>query len=285
MVDERAETAGQWFHVRRFWRGLRHAFFTLFEAEASLRAAGVAFYGFLALFPALAAAVALFSLFIEPGTILAGVNRLAPALPVELQEMVSNRLISLLYGPKAAGIGLAVSVAIALWSASRGMDSLLQAITLSHGLRPRRSFLHAFGVAMLFTLGAFLLVAMLLAALAILPLAIGLLPHGGELQGLLERVSDVFSWPALAALNFAAHVVLFRFGPEQRPARAKPVWPGAAVATALWMAGSAALTVYFHTIAQYDALFGSLAGVAIVMFWLYAMTLFTLFGARVNARM
>ncbi|NJR13142.1 MAG: YihY/virulence factor BrkB family protein [Phyllobacteriaceae bacterium] len=269
----------------RFWRALRFAFANIFEAEASLRAAGVAFYAFLAMFPALAAAVALFSLFIEPQDIIAGVNRLAPAMPIELQQLVSSHLMSLLYGPKAAGIGLAISLLIALWSASRGMDSLIQALTLTHGLRPRRSFLRSFARAMAFTLGAFLLLALLLAGLAILPLAVNLLPQGGELWAALVTIANLFSWPALAAVNFGAHLVLFRFGPEHRPTRARPVWPGAAVATALWMAGSAALTFYFHTIAQYDVLFGSLAGVAIVMFWLYTMTLFTLFGARVNAMM
>ncbi|MCU0831100.1 MAG: YihY/virulence factor BrkB family protein [Rhizobiaceae bacterium] len=280
MADNQAQDDR--FHpLRRFRRALTHAFAMLFEADASLRAAGVAFYGFLAIFPALAAGVALFSLFVSPLTIIEGVDRIAPALPGELRDMVSMRLTSLLYGPKAAGIGLAVSVALALWSASRGVDSLIQALTLTHGLRPRRGFIHSLLRALAFTLGAFLLVAVLLAALAILPLAVALLPHGAELQGLLDR----FSWPALAALNFAAHVILFRYGPETRSERVQPVWPGAAVATVLWMAGSAALTFYFHTIARYDALFGSLAGVAIVMFWLYMMTLFTLFGARVNARM
>lgn len=279
------DQADVWHGARRFGRGLRHAVLTLFDAEASLRAAGVAFYGFLALFPALAAAVAVFSLFIEPSAIISAVNRVAPALPDEFREMLSSRLVSLVYGPKAAGIGLAVSLALALWSASRGMDSLIQAITLTHGLRPRRSFLRSFGHALAFTLGAFLLVAFLIAGLAVLPLAIGLLPHGGELRDALGRISDWLSWPALAALNFSAHLILFRFGPETRPAREKPILPGAIVATALWMAGSAALTVYFQKVAPYDAIFGSLAGVAIVMFWLYAMTLFTLFGARVNARM
>jgi membrane protein len=281
MAEQDSDRMDRVHPLARFRRGLGHAFAMVFEADASLRAAGVAFYAFLAIFPALAAGVALFSLFISPTAIAEGVTRIAPALPEELRVMVSSRLTSLLYGPKAAGIGLAVSVAIALWSASRGMDSLIQALTLTHGLKPRRSFVHSFLRALAFTLGAFLLVAVLLAVLAILPLAVALLPHGAQLQGLL----DAFSWPALAALNFAAHLVLFRFGPETRPAREQPVWPGAAVATALWMAGSAVLTFYFHTIARYDVLFGSLAGVAVVMFWLYMMTLFTLFGARVNARM
>jgi membrane protein len=265
----------------RLWRGLTHAFWDVFDAQASLRAAGVAFYAFLSLFPALAAGIALFSLFFEAGDILRAVNALAPALPPELQDMITSRLVALLYGPKAAGLSLALSVAIALWSGSRGINSVLHALTLTGGMTPRRSVMMSFAWTMLFTFGAFILIAVLLAGLAVLPLAVKLLPHGEELRALLAW----FSWPALVGLNFAAHLVLFRYGPERRANRPVTVWPGALVATALWTAGSVLLTLYFQSFAAYDALFGSLAGVAIVMFWFYAMTLFTLFGAKMNARM
>ena len=267
--------------LARFWRGLKHAFYDLFDAEASLRAAGVAFYAFLSLFPAMAAGLALFTLFFAPEDILKGVNVVAPALPPELQTMVTNRLVTLLYGPKAAGLSLALSIAIAIWSGSRGINSILHALTLTGGMTPRRSVLKSFGFTMLFTFGAFLLVAVLLAGLAVLPLAVELVPHGEQLKSILA----LFSWPALVGFNFAAHLVLFRFGPERRPNRPVTVWPGAIVATGLWTLGSVLLTLYFQKIAAYDALFGSLAGVAIVMFWFYAMTLFTLFGAKLNSRM
>jgi membrane protein len=269
------------FAAMRFWRGLKHAVYDLFDAEASLRAAGVAFYAFLSLFPAMAAGLALFSLFFSPDDILSGVNLVAPALPPELQAMVTNRLVTLLYGPQAAGFSLLFSIAIALWSGSRGINSILHALTLTGGMTPRRSVLLSFGYTMLFTFGAFFLVAILLAGLAVLPLAVALIPHGEALKAALA----LFSWPALVGINFAAHLVLFRFGPERRPHRVFHVWPGAVVSTGLWTLGSVLLTLYFQKIAAYDALFGSLAGVAIVMFWFYAMTLFTLFGAKLNARM
>ncbi|MGL4406697.1 MAG: YihY/virulence factor BrkB family protein [Notoacmeibacter sp.] len=267
--------------LARFWRGLKHAFYDVFDAEASLRAAGVAFYAFLSLFPAMAAGLALFSLFFSAEDILMGVNVVAPALPPELQTMVTNRLVTLLYGPKAAGVSLALSIGIAIWSGSRGVNSILHALTLTGGMTPRRSILMAFAYSMLFTFGAFLLVAVLLAGLAVLPLAVAIVPHGEDLKAILA----LFSWPALVGFNFAAHLVLFRFGPERRPNRTITVWPGAIVATGLWTLGSVLLTLYFQKIAAYDALFGSLAGVAIVMFWFYAMTLFTLFGAKLNSRM
>jgi membrane protein len=267
--------------LARFWRGLKHAFYDVFDAEASLRAAGVAFYAFLSLFPAMAAGLALFSLFIAPDDILRSVNLIAPALPPELQTMVTNQLVTLLYGPKAAGFSLALSVAVALWSGSRGINSILHALTLTGGMTPRRSVLMSFGYTMLFTFGAFVLIGVLLAGLAILPLAVALIPHGEELKSILA----LFSWPALVGINYAAHLVLFRFGPERRPNRIITVWPGAVVSTGLWTLGSVLLTLYFQTFATYGALFGSLAGVAIVMFWFYAMTLFTLFGAKLNSRM
>lgn len=267
--------------IQRFSSGLKHAFYDVFDAEASLRAAGVAFYAFLSLFPAMAAGLALFTLFFAPEDILQAVNQIAPALPLELQTMVTNRLVTLLYGPKSAGLSLALSVSVALWSGSRGVNSILHALTLTGGMTPRRSVLKSLGYTMLFTLGAFLLIGVLLAGLAVLPLAVAIIPHGEELKTILA----LFSWPTLVGINFAAHLVLFRYGPERRPNRIITVWPGAVVSTGLWTFGSVLLTLYFQTFATYDALFGSLAGVAIVMFWFYAMTLFTLFGAKLNSRM
>ena len=101
----------------------------------------------------------------------------------------------------------------------------------------------------------------------------------------LGYFANITQAPALVGINYAAHLVLFRFGPERRAHMNVTVWPGAVVSTGLWTLGSVLLTLYFQTFATYDALFGSLAGVAIVMFWFYAMTLFTLFGAKLNARM
>ena len=261
-------------------RGLRYAVMGLFDGDASLSAAGVAFYAFLSLFPAIAAGYALFTLVTSPQFLIDSFDRVAPAMPSEIRQMVVDQLAALPTESNAAELSFWVSAGIALWSGSRGINSLLLALTRAGGEEPKRGFLAALWLAVLFTLAAFLLLIVVGAGAAIVPTVLNYLPLGAEREALISALR----WPALFLVLVVAHMALFRFGAEHPRRRRHRIWPGAIVASLLWVVGSGALTFYFHNIARYDAVFGSIAGVAIVMFWLYMLTQFTLFGARFNAK-
>jgi membrane protein len=89
-------------------------------------------------------------------------------------------------------------------------------------------------------------------------------------------------WLALAALMSAVLAVLYRFAPDRKQARWRWTTWGAMGATALWLATSVALFAYVQRLGTYESTYGSLAGVAISMFWLWITVLLVVAGAAVN---
>ena len=117
--------------VKRGWK----------EAKADqvpLLSAGVAFYAFLAIFPALIAIVSLYGLFADPATITAQLNSLTAALPDQARQVITDQVTALTARRSALGIGLIISVAIALWSASGGVSNLITAINVAYDEEEKR---------------------------------------------------------------------------------------------------------------------------------------------------
>jgi len=102
--------------------------------------------------------------------------------------------------------------------------------------------------------------------------------------GWLRTLALAAAWVVLAALMALALAVLYRFAPD-RHGRAKWRWVsgGAAVTTLLWLAVSAGLFAYVQRLGTYERMYGSLAGVAISMLWLWLTVLLVVLGAAVNA--
>ena len=281
MLDQHYHGTGTARPARRkapIRRGLRHAFWSIFDAEASLRAAGVAFFAFLSLFPALAACMSLVAIVVPTEQILAALEAMSAALPIEFRQLLDIRIVEQLRQQTDGELGFWIATIIALWSGSRGMDSLLAALAMAEDEPATRDFFPSVLRALLFTLGGFAVFGLLVIAATLAPLIIAFLPQA------VQPAVDLLRWPVLFVVLFGAHLALYRYGPQRSRRPRHRFWPGALIATMLWLAGSAVLSVYFHSIARYDLFFGSIAGVAVVMFWLYALTLFTLFGARYNAK-
>ena len=113
------------------------------EAKADqvpLLSAGVAFYAFLAIFPALIAIVSLYGLFADPATITAQLNSLTEALPAQARQVITDQVTALTARRSTLGIGLIISVAIALWSASGGVSNLITAINAAYDEEEKRNF-------------------------------------------------------------------------------------------------------------------------------------------------
>ena len=128
--------------TRAKWIALAKAVKTRMDSHnLTLVAAGVAFYAFLALIPALVAVVSLYGLVANPADVTRQVNDLAGALPHEARAFITSQLHSII-ASSSTGITLAlvVGVVAALWSASAAMVSLVRGIDLAQGRRQRRKF-------------------------------------------------------------------------------------------------------------------------------------------------
>jgi len=249
--------------------------------RASLVAAGCAFYATLALFPAITMLVFIYGLAFDPVTVepqLAVVQRL---LPPEAFSLIATRVHVLVAQPRATlGLGLAISIAIAFWSASAGTRAMLSALNLAFRLEERRGFFGFYAVGLLMTLGAILGAVLGIALLVFLPVAIVFLGLSAYTATLVHGASFLL----LLGFVLVALVLLYRFGPSRR-ARGRWITAGAVLATGLWLAASGALSLYVDRVAAYNATYGPLGAVVAVMMWFYVTAYVVLLGAELDAQL
>lgn len=250
------------------------------ENHLSIIAAGVAFYLLLSFVPALAALVAIYGLFADPAAIGERVATLGAVLPGEALAMIEEQLQRLAASsPRALGAGAAIGLAVALWSATKGTKSIIDALNIAYAERETRGFVRLNLIALGLTLALIGFVVVALALVAIVPLVLGWLGLG---EG-LERALQLLRWPLLLAFLIAALAVLYRYAPDRAEARWRWVSPGALAAALLWLLGSAAFSLYVSKSGSYHATYGSLGAVAVMMMWLFVGAFAVLLGAQLNA--
>lgn len=263
-----------WFQVlRRAWR----------EAKADqvpLIAAGLAFYAFLSLFPALIAAVLLYGLLANPAEVADQVNSIGSALPSSAQDLLSQQMTSLTKtNEQSLGIGLIVALLVAVWSASGGMGNLITAVNITYDEDEDRNFIVRKGLALLMTLGAIVFVVVAIALIAVLPAVLNSL----GLPPVVQVLVQVVRWVGLVAAMMVALAVLYRIAPDRDAPKFRWVSVGAVTATVLWIIASIGFSLYVNNFSSYGKTYGSLAGVVILLVWLWITNYLVLLGAEMNA--
>jgi membrane protein len=245
---------------------------------------GVAFYGMLALVPALVAAVSLYGLVVTPSEVDSQIASLATALPASARQLVTSQL-RLISTSSSHGLQLSfvAALAVALWSASSGMRWLLTALTAAEGEVETRGFFKLHALGLLMTFGA--LVAIGISFLALL--AVPALMDRLGLAGVARVVVGVVRYAALAALLATALEVLYRYGPVRPLARVRWLSWGSCVAAVVWLGGSVGLSVYATYTPKLKAAgtYGALGAVVALMLWLWVMSFAVILGAVVNAQL
>lgn len=266
----------------RHWSFLKAISARIDEDHLSIVAAGVAFYGMLAVFPALAALVAIYGLLLDPAQVGAQISALAGVLPADALEPLLAKLDELSRAnADALGLGAAVALAVTWFSASAGVRALMQALNVAYDVREQRGFMHRTALALLLTLGAIGGGILAIAGVVVLPALLEFL----HLAPLLRGVAAYARWPIIAAVVWLGLLVLYRFGPDRRGAPWSWRDRGAALAIVLWLAGSAAFSVYVRHFANYDATYGSIGAPVVLLMWFLLSAYAILLGAEVNAEL
>ncbi|WP_433559910.1 YihY/virulence factor BrkB family protein [Pseudonocardia xinjiangensis] len=278
-LGQEAETPVQ-IPPRGWWQVVRRAFKESSADHVPMLAGGVAFFAFLAFFPALIAAITLYGLIADPGEVAGQVESLAGTLPQETRPLIADQLNSVVSTSGGAlGVSLVVSLLAALWSASSGTGNLIQAVNLAYDEEETRGFLKMRGLALLLTLGAIVFVLVALTLVAVVPPLLDALPLGAV--GLV--VAQVVRWALLAAVVIGALAVVYRVAPDRDAPRFRWVSVGALVAAVLWLIGSVLFSLYVNNFGSYNKTYGALAGVVVLMLWLYLTSYIVLLGAEINA--
>ncbi|SDG64673.1 YihY/virulence factor BrkB family protein [Pelagibacterium luteolum] len=253
---------------------------TMGHPDTSLRCAGVAFFSFLSIFPAIAIVVLLVGILADRSFLIDQIERMSFFMPEIALGVIVNQLDALLNQPGSGlGIGLAISIAVALWSGSRGVDALIYAASAAYYERPSRNFFVSVLISFAVTVAAasFMIVALALVA------AIPIFTRFSPIPGTGEHLALLLRWPALMALAVAAFAMLYRFTIVRRAARIRWIWPGAVLASLLWMGACLGFSLYVENFGEFEASFGSLAAAVVLLFWLYISALIFVLGAAFNA--
>ena len=253
---------------------------TMREDHVSLLAAGLAFKALLALFPAFIAAISIWGLVADPDAITEQLEEMTDALPDEAAALIEQQLTDIAAASTGALSGaLLVSIILALWSASGGMMGMIQACNAAYNEVDERSFFHRRGLALVFTVGALLFLFVALALIVFLPPLLGQLGLGTA-AALAIRI---LQWPVLALLVLVVLALIYRFAPDRRAATLRWTTGGAILATVLWLIGSVLFAFYVEVAGDFAATYGALAGVVVLMLWLYLTSFVILLGAEFNA--
>jgi membrane protein len=245
----------------------------------TLVAAGVAFYGFLALVPALIAFVSIYGLFSNPEDVKRQVEDIGSSLPKEVQDFLVYQLTQIV-DASHAGVSIAafVAIALALWSASGGVAALITAIHIAHDKDEPKSFVVKRGKALLLTVGAIVFLgAVIFLIVAVPPLASDVAGSTGLL------VFQILRWPILAATMLLGIGLLYRFSvKDTETGWAGVLTKGTVVAMVAWLIVSALFAVYTANFASYGKTYGALASIVVVLLWLWLSSLVILVGAEVD---
>jgi membrane protein len=265
-----------WLDVlKRTHRGIR-------DTNASIVAAGVAFYAFLALVPALIAVVAIYGLIANPADVKDQITSFASAAPRDAQRLLSNQLSSITRGAGGGtGIAAALAIGAALWSASSGIAALNTGLTIVNRETETRGMLKRRLLALALTLFAVVGVLLTLALVVALP---SLLDSAG-ISGIGSTALELARWPLLAVVLLDGLAVIYRYGPQRRRPRWRWISPGAIVAMIVGLVASIGFSIYVSLLGNYNKTYGALGAIIVVLLWLYLMAFAVLFGAALNAEL
>jgi membrane protein len=265
-----------WFDVlKRTQQGIK-------DTHASIVAAGVAFYAFLALVPALIALVIVYGLLANPTDVKDQISSFASAAPRDAQRLLTTQLTSITRSAgSGAGIGALIAIVAALWSASSGMAALDTGLTVVNRETETRGALKRRLLALVLTVFAIIGVVAMLALVVALPSV----AHDIGVSGIGKIGVEVVRWVLLAALLLVGLGVIMRYGPQRRRPRWRWITPGAIVALVVGLAASIGFSIYVSAMGNYNKTYGALGAIIVLLLWLYLMAYAVLFGAAMNAEL
>jgi len=248
----------------------------------TLVAAGLAMCALLAVFPGLAAAIAIYGIFASPAHVVEHMQVFSSVLPpgtwdlfkTQLQTVASQAQGSLTF----AALG---GVLIALWSAKSGMSALMTATNIAYAEAEKRGFIRQTLMSIAFTIAAIVGFLVVLTIGVALPVALKVLGTSTWVQYVAGALRWILLW-FVAVLGLA---VLYRYAPSRERARWRWVTWGSAIAATLWIIVSVLFALYVSKFSSYGKTYGALGGMIALLMWFYLTSLTVLIGAEINSEM
>ena len=271
---------------KRTWRLLKQTFIASYEDDCYGTAKGIAYSGLLSLFPILTSIAAIL---VRANAEV--VSRTLARLLFRFAPPGSEELILTQFAVKGQRPGWLVVVAalLSILAASGAMMSLMEGFQAAYRLPSGRPLLKQRGMAVLLVfivavpaVGASILIVFGRRLESWVFTLLGFKWPGGHLTGWPAIVSVSSRYAIAFACVVLATGLLYYFGPNQR-VKLRSVWPGAILATGLWVLATSAFAWYVRHLANYNVMYGSIAAVIVMLVWMYLLAIIALFGCEFNA--
>lgn len=262
--------------LKRLWAMALYVSDVMDKRNLGLISAGVAFYGILAVFPGLAALIALWGVIGDPGLVASEIAKYDALLPKDVQALLLAQLEALA-GADGLTLGWAsvISLGLAIWSARAGAAALIRGLNAIFNV-PNRSGLAHYTRALFLTIALIGVALIALMSVVVLPVVLAFIPLGFWTAILLFLTR----WSVAIGVLLAGFWLIYRLGPNHRN---KSVWPGAFFAVILWTAASAGFSVYLTNFGSYNEVYGSIGAVIAMLMWLFISAWLVLLGGALNA--
>lgn len=243
-------------------------------------AAGVTFYGLLALFPAVSAFVSLYGLAADPLTIADHLAMAQGVLPEGALQIVRDQVDRITSAPTSGlSVALVLSLGLSLWSANAGIKAVFDALNVAYGEDEKRSFVQLNAVSLAFTFAIISFVVVALGVIAVIPAVLEAVYLGAATEWLIW----LGRWPLILLILLLGLGMLYRFGPSREDARWDWLSPGAVFAALAWLLASVLFSWYAANFAGYNETYGTLGAVIALLMWIWLSAAIVLVGAELNA--
>jgi membrane protein len=248
-----------------------------------LVAAGVAFYGFLAVVPLLGILVLTYGVFAQPDTVIEHVMTMLRVLPPDVVELIGQLLMNAVESSEqSSGIGILLALLVALYAGGNGAGAVMTALNISYEEKEKRSLLRFYLIAFAITLAAVLIALVALAAISAITALEELLPKASGLALVASKLSLYLGMLLLAA---GVAATLYRFGPSREQAQWQWLTPGSVFTAIVWLLLAIGFSFYVTKLTDYNATYGSIAAIVMLLTWMYLSAYVFLFGAELNAEL
>lgn len=250
------------------------------ENNVSIVSAGVAFFAFLAIFPAIGALVSIYGLAMDPQQIQDQLTQLGSVMPQQAYEILKNQLQNIAKTPGSTlGWSMALGILFSLWSANKGTKSLFTGVDIAYDTKNDRGFFKQNGLTLLFTFGAIILVILSMAFIVGFPAVVDQL----GLSSTIETAIKWTRWLLLAIIVISFLGLIYQYAPAKPTPDFKWVLPGALLATILWLIASWGFSFYVSNFGSYGEMYGSISAVIVLLLWLFLSSFIVLVGAELNS--
>jgi membrane protein len=261
----------------------KQAFRQASQDHLSAFAGNLTYKGLFALFPFFVFLLSLLGLFQATGLVNMLLEQASAAIPQDAVGLIRDQILAITESQAggALTVGALIGIVAALWGVSGAFRAVMEAMNVMYDVEETRPFWKQYAISIFLALGVALLLITSLVLVVAGPEIGGVVADAIGLGSAFYWTWNILQWPILAAFVLFAFALVYYFAPAVEQ-RFRWISLGSVLAFVLWLVFSLLFSLYVNNFGSYNATYGALAGVAILMLYIYYSAYILLFGAEVN---